>query len=100
MTKHRLVVWPWLRRPGGLVLRDWVAITIGRTIFAWRDLTDDELEHELEHVRQWRTHGPFFPLKYFGASFGARRSGRRWYHDNRFEAEARAAAERRRDRTV
>ena len=42
----------WLRRPGGLFLRDWLAITLGSRIYAWRALRDDELEHELEHVRQ------------------------------------------------
>lgn len=97
MSGHRLVVWRWLRRPGGLVLRDWVAITIGRTIFAWRELTDEELAHELAHVRQWRAHGPLFPLAYLRASIAAARAGRNWYHGNRFEAEARAMAARSRE---
>jgi hypothetical protein len=96
MTPHRVVVWPWLRRPGMLLMRDWLAITIGRTIFAWRALGDEELEHELEHVRQWHRHGLLFPLTYFGASLRARRSGKHWYQDNSFEAEARSAAARRR----
>jgi len=94
MTRHRVVTWPWLRGVGGLVLRDWLAITIGRTIFAWRSLTDDELEHELEHVRQWGRLGVLYPLAYFTESWRARRAGGRWYRDNRYEVEARAAARR------
>jgi hypothetical protein len=97
MTRHRVVVWPWLRRVGGRVLTDWLAITIGRTIFTWRELQAEELEHELEHVRQWERHGVIFPLRYARASLAARRSGKRWYHDNTFEAEARTAAARRPD---
>ena len=93
-ARHRMVVWPWSRRVGGRFLRDWLAITIGTTIIAWRPLGDDELEHELEHVRQWRRHGVAFPIRYLRASAEARRAGKRWYHDNRFEAEARAAAAR------
>jgi hypothetical protein len=94
MTKHRVVVLPWLRAIGGLLVRDWLAITIGRTIFAWRDLRPAELEHELEHVRQWGRIGPFFPLVYLLESLRARRAGKRWYQDNRYEADARAAAAR------
>lgn len=96
MTRYRVVTWPWLRRVGRLVLRDWLAITLGRTVFAWRSLTDDELEHELAHVRQWSRMGWRFPLAYLAASLRARRSGGRWYHDNPFEAEARAAEANRR----
>ena len=92
--RHRVVVVPLLRRPGGIFLRDWLAITIGGSIFAWRELRTDELEHELEHVRQWRRHGVLFPMRYLGASLGAKRAGKRWYHDNRFEVEARGASRR------
>lgn len=92
MTRHRVVVLPWLRLLGGLVVDRWLAITIGRTIFAWRRLTDVELEHELEHVRQWARHGILFPFVYLAESLRARRAGKRWYADNRFEAEARKAA--------
>jgi hypothetical protein len=98
MTAHRVVIWPWLRRLGGLVLRDWLAITLGHTVFAWRSLTDAELEHELAHVRQWNRMGWRFPLAYLAASLKARRAGARWYHDNPFEAEARAAAAATRNR--
>ncbi len=92
MTRHRVVVVPWLRRVGSLALRDWLAITIGRTVFAWRGLSEAELEHELEHVRQWGRLGIRYPLAYVAESVRARRAGGRWYHDNRYEVEARAAA--------
>ena len=93
-TPHRVVVLPWLRALGPLLLNDWLAIAIGGTIFTWRKLTPTELEHELEHVRQWRRHGALFPLVYFADSWRARRTGKRWYHDNRYEEEARKAASR------
>ena len=83
---------PWLRRIGSLVLADWLAITIGNRIFAWRPLSDAELEHELAHVRQWSRHGVSFPLIYLANSLRAGRAGKRWYHDNPFEKEAREAA--------
>jgi hypothetical protein len=89
MRTHRLHVWPFLRRPGGWVLRDWVAITLGRHIFAWRTLDDGELAHELAHVAQWRRHGLRFPILYLLASAAAVIGGRSWYRDNRFEVEAR-----------
>jgi hypothetical protein len=91
MTAHRVHIWPWLRPAGRLLLRDWLAITIGRHIFAWRPMTDRELAHELAHVRQWQSHGLGFPIVYALASLRARRAGKRWYHDNRFEVEAREA---------
>lgn len=89
---HRVHVWPWLRRPGRLLIADWLAITLGRHIFAWRTMRADELAHELEHVRQWNAFGWRFPIAYLAASLRARRSGKRWYADNRFEKEARAAS--------
>lgn len=94
MTPHRVHVVPWLRRAGTLLLPDWLAVTIGPRIFAWRAMTETELEHELEHVRQWRRYGVTFPARYLAASLSARQSGKRWYHDNRFEVEARDAAKR------
>lgn len=87
--RHRVHVVPWLRRPGRLLLRDWLAITIGRDIFAWREMSAGELRHELAHVRQWRTHGALFPLVYFGASVRSTLTGGGWYRGNRFEVEAR-----------
>jgi hypothetical protein len=92
MARHRLHVWPWLRIVGRLMLKDWLAITIGRDIYAWRTLGVVELAHELAHVDQWRRHGAWFAVRYLLASLGARRAGGRWYHDNPYEVEARAAA--------
>ena len=88
MSTHRLHVWPWLRRFGPVVLPDWLAITVGSRIFAWRDLDERELAHELAHVDQWSRHGVFFPFIYLADSLRVRRAGKRWYHDNRFEREA------------
>jgi hypothetical protein len=85
----RVHVWPWLRGVGKLALPDWLAITLGRHVFAWRAMTDAELGHELVHVEQWRAHGWRFPLLYAAESMRARRRGRHWYRDNRFEREAR-----------
>ena len=90
-VRHRVHVMPRLRRIGGVVLPNWLAITIGRDIFAWRDLSPTELRHELQHVRQWTRHGAIFPVLYVGASIGSLVSGRGWYRGNRFEVEARAA---------
>lgn len=90
---HRVVVVPALRRIGTLVLHDWLAITIGGRILAWRALNDVELAHELQHVRQWRRHGALFPVVYFTESIRARGTGRGWYAGNRFEIEARKAAD-------
>jgi hypothetical protein len=94
MTRHRVVVWPWLRRPGSLLLRDWLAITIGNRVFAWRAMNEAELAHELEHVRQWARHGVLFPLAYLVAAVTARLTGGHWYRDNRFEVEVQAASRR------
>ena len=91
MIRHRLHVLPWLRGPGRLLLDDWLAITIGRDILAWRPLTDRELRHELAHVRQWRRHGAVLPLLYAAAAWRSWRGGTGPYRGNRFEVEARAA---------
>jgi hypothetical protein len=72
---------------------NWLAITIWRWIFAWRKLDDAELAHELAHVRQWRANGVFFIPRYFVESRRATKTGGDRYRDNRFEIEARAAAE-------
>lgn len=71
---------------------DWVAITIGRWIFAWRSLDERELAHELAHVRQWSQHGFIrFIVRYMSESSRAKRDGGDRYRDNSFEIEARAA---------
>jgi hypothetical protein len=92
MTPHRVVVLPWLRAIGPALIPKWLAITIGSTVFTWRKLTDTELEHELEHVRQWKRHGFLFPIAYFAESLRVKRAGKRWYNDNKFEEQARKAA--------
>jgi hypothetical protein len=94
VRKPRLHVVPWLRPLGRVLIPNWLAITLGRDIFAWRRLTRVELEHELEHARQWARLGWGYPLAYLAESLRARRRGGRWYDDNRFEQEARAAASR------
>lgn len=83
-----------------LVLPNWAAITIGRSIFAWRELTPVELAHELKHVEQWARHGVRFIPMYLRASWKAARAGRDRYWDNRFEKEAFAAAEKERIRLL
>jgi hypothetical protein len=90
-VKHRVHVIRWLRRPGRLLLPNWLAITIGRHIFAWRALEPVELRHELQHVRQWAKYGATFPVRYVAASVSSLRSGGGWYRGNRFEVDARDA---------
>ena len=91
---YRLLVLPFLRRLGErLIMPSWLAITIGRWIFAWRPLDQAELAHELAHVRQWRANGLRFIPRYLAESRRAARSGGDRYRDNRFEVEARAAAD-------
>lgn len=91
--RHRVHVVAWLRRPADrLLIRHWLAITVGSTIVAWRPLSAAELAHELEHVRQWQRHGLRFVPRYLRASWRAWRSGADPYRDNVFEARARSAA--------
>jgi hypothetical protein len=92
---HRLHVVPRLRRVGRVFTRGWLAITIGSHVWTWRPLAPPELEHELEHVRQWRRYGPGFVARYLRASWRAARAGGHWYRDNAFEISAREAAGRR-----
>ena len=91
---HRVHIVPWTRRLGGLVLPGWLAITVGRDIWAWRPLGPAEAAHELEHVRQWQRHGPPFAARYLRASWRAWRRGGDPYRDNAFEVAARRAADR------
>jgi hypothetical protein len=90
-VKHRLHVVPWLRRPARVLLRNWLAITIGRDIFAWRDLSPAELRHELAHVAQWRQYCPRFAVRYLIASLSSLLTGGGWYRGNRYEVQARHA---------
>src|SRR3954453_16591474 len=92
--KYRVIVFPGLRVIGQrFVLDNWLAITIGQWIFAWRPLDDAELAHELTHVRQWRRYGLLFIPRYLRASWRAAvpEDGDS-YRDNIFEREAAAAA--------
>jgi hypothetical protein len=73
------------------LLHGWLAITIGRHIWAWRDLDQAELAHELCHVQQWRRYGARFIARYARASWRAWRAGGDPYRDNAFEAAARRA---------
>lgn len=91
----RIHVLPWMKSIGArLLLRDWLAITLGSHIVSWRALDDVELAHELEHVRQWRRYGLPFAARYVRASLGSWLAGSGWYRGNKFEVAARAAAER------
>jgi hypothetical protein len=90
---YRVHVVPALRRIGGRVLlKDWLAITVGPDIVCWRELDEVELAHELTHVRQWAQFGAQFALRYALASLVALAAGRHWYRDNAFEVAARRAA--------
>ena len=80
-VKHRVHIVPWLRRVGRLVLPNWVAITIGRDVFAWRALNPQER----------RRYGAGFAMRYAFASLSSLLSGGGWYRGNRFEVEAREA---------
>jgi hypothetical protein len=91
VVRHRVHVIPWLRRPAGRLLPNWLAITIGRDILAWRPLGERELRHELAHVAQWRRHGAWLPVRYLLASVASLRAGTGWYTGNAFEVEARRA---------
>jgi hypothetical protein len=94
LPDHRVIVWPWLKAPmQRFVLPNWIAITIGRWIFAWRKLDEAELAHELTHVRQWARYGLTYVPRYYMASRAAARSGGDRYRDNAFEKEAADAAE-------
>ena len=100
-TDHSVIVVPWLKLPmQRFVLPNWTAITIGRRIFAWRELDKVELAHELKHVEQWRRHGPVFIALYLLASRAAAKAGGDRYADNRFEKEAKAAEELERKRLL
>jgi hypothetical protein len=94
IPEYRVVVIPWLRVPGQrLLVPNWLAITIGNRIFAWRPLDQAELAHEVTHVGQWRRYGLLFVPRYLRASWRARRAGGDGYRDNVFEREAYDAAD-------
>lgn len=69
------------------------AITFGHVVLAVDELDEKTLEHELEHVRQYERVGPLYAPLYLLASLRAMLGGGHYYRDNRFEVEARAAAD-------
>jgi hypothetical protein len=73
-----------------------VGWTCGDVVFLRSDLLQDErlIRHELRHVQQMHWFGPLFPLVYCAASLVAVARGGHIYRDNRFEIDARRAAER------
>ena len=81
------VAWP--RRLGW----KYRAITFGHVVLCIDEIDDETLEHELVHVRQYETWGPFFIPAYLLASLSARTRGGHHYRDNRFEVAARATEE-------
>ena len=70
------------------------AITFGHVVLAVEELDAKTLEHELEHVRQYERVGILYAPLYVLASIRAVFAGGHYYRDNRFEIEARAAADR------
>jgi hypothetical protein len=91
---YRVIVLPPLKAVGQrLIMPNWLAITIWRWILAWRPLDEAELAHELEHVRQWYVNGLRYIPRYIAASNRAAKAGGDRYRDNKFEVEARAAAD-------
>jgi hypothetical protein len=68
------------------------AQTLGRYVFSKGPLDQHTLDHELEHVRQWRRYGPLYEPVYF-IQWGLAKLRGGSYGDNRFER----AAERRAD---
>jgi hypothetical protein len=99
--RHRLIVLPWLKPIAQrLIMPNWLAITIGRLILAWRPLEEPELAHELVHVRQWGENGfVHYIVRYMRESSKAAAAGGDRYRDNKFEAEAYAEEERVRARS-
>ncbi len=80
----------WIPAIGGWLAgfdRPAAAVTLGRSIIVYPGvaLTDALLRHELAHVRQWASHGVFFPILYIGYHL------RHGYRDNPFEIQAREA---------
>lgn len=74
------------------VLPNWLAITIGHWILAWRELDAAELAHELTHVKQWSRYRLSYIPRYLRASRAAAAAGGDRYWDNQFEREAIEAA--------
>ena len=70
------------------------AVTFGHVVLSVKEpISERVLEHELVHVRQYETFGPFFLPIYWVASIVAIVRGRHFYRDNLFEVKARASSE-------
>jgi hypothetical protein len=69
------------------------AQTLGRYVLSRGPIPDQTLEHEIEHIRQWRRFGPLYLPLYFGSSAVELLRRRRPYWDNRFESAARRRAD-------
>lgn len=89
-----LVEHPNVGRYFGLQFIPVQAQTLGRYVFCRGPISDDLLEHEVEHIRQWGRFGPLYLPLYFGSSAVELVRGRRPYWDNRFEVAARLRADR------
>lgn len=78
---------PWLAGKLSGMGRPAAAVALGRTILVHPDVRLDErlVRHELAHVAQWCRWPVTFPFRYIRAHI------RHGYHDNPYEAEARAA---------
>lgn len=73
---------------------NYAAITFGHVVLSVKDpISQDVLEHELVHVRQYELWGPFFLPLYLAASCAAFVRGRHPYKDNVFEVSASADRE-------
>lgn len=68
------------------------AITLGHVVAgASHECIESTRTHERVHVRQFERWGLIFPLAYAAAGTWQLIKGKRWYWDNPFEQEARAA---------
>jgi hypothetical protein len=85
---------PRIGRWFALSLMPIAAQTLGRYVISRGPIHEEMLEHELEHVRQWKRFGPLYLPLYFGSSAATFARGGRPYADNWFEAAARRRAER------
>jgi hypothetical protein len=85
--------WPaWWLRAGRLRRYPVLAISCGHIIIGRDEPSlNRAARHELAHVRQGERWGILFPIAYVAAGVVAMVRGGRYYDDNQFEIEARAA---------
>ena len=67
------------------------AVALGHVVLSIDELDEAILRHELAHVRQYESWGPFFPAVYALESLKTMGRGGHPYRDNAFEVEARRA---------